>query len=233
MKEILNDNHKKILNTLRKNGLVILDAEIPTSKEALVLNDLVGSSQINWIDDDGADNRIYGYELADNKLDQALLRLAEKIFKGYVKGVQMYAFVLAGILKETKTNLGSGGGWHRDTVFGKQLKLIVYCSDVTQSNGPFQYIQRSHKWYHKIYISMLLRKNPRSFRYSETEVAALKKFGYKITECTAKAGTVIIADTTGLHRGKPIEKGVRLALTYYTHHKPFRGDLGNYGNRIY
>lgn len=233
MKEMFSKSEKNIRMALRSNGLVILDTEMRTSKEALVLNDLAGTSQINWIDDDGADSRIYGYELADEKLDRALLRLVEKIFKGYVKGNQMFAFVLAGILKETKSNLGSGGGWHRDTVFGKQLKLIVYCSDVTKSNGPFQYIQCSHKWYHKIFISMLLRKSPRSFRYSETEVAVLKRFGYKITECTARAGTLIIADTTGLHRGKPIEKGVRLALTYYTHHKPFRGDLGNYGNRIY
>lgn len=233
MTKIPNNSFKSLLSKLQKNGLVLLDHRLHTSKESIALNELVGSSEINWVDNEGSDHRVYGYQLLDDGLKKAIVQLSESIFKGYVQGEQMFAFVLAGILQQAKKNVGSGGGWHRDTVYGKQLKLIVYCSDVSEYNGPFQYINGSHRWYNKILISILLMKNPRSFRYSEKDIARLKKYGYKITECSAKAGTVILADTTGLHRGKPIVKGSRLALTVYTHHKPFRGDLGSYGSKIY
>ena len=38
-----------------------------------------------------------------------------------------------------KGNLGSGGGWHRDTFFKKQLKFIIYLSDVGEKNGELFY----------------------------------------------------------------------------------------------
>ena len=37
----------------------------------------------------------------------------------------------------------------------------------------------------------------------------------KITEITAKAGTLILVDTSYLHRGKPLENNSRYALTNY------------------
>ena len=51
---------------------------------------------------------------------------------------------LAGRLSAVPGNIGSGGGWHRDS-FTNQFKAIIYISDVGQDNGPFQYIRGSHR----------------------------------------------------------------------------------------
>ena len=42
---------------------------------------------------------------------------------------------------------GSGGGWHRDTRFGPQYKIIIYLTNCNQGNGEYWYIPKSHKIY--------------------------------------------------------------------------------------
>ena len=44
----------------------------------------------------------------------------------------------------------------------------------------------------------------------------------KITEITAKAGTLILVDTSYLHRGKPLENNSRYALTNYFFSNKFK-----------
>lgn len=125
---------------------------------------------------------------------------------------------LAARLSATQNNLGSGGGWHRDLVFYKQFKGILYLTDVDTAHGPFQYILGSHTEWSKLKAYL---KTPIKFhqpRLTHEEVESISKhLNSPIKEFTAKAGTLLLADTSGVHRGAPIQEGTRYALTnYYT-----------------
>jgi hypothetical protein len=144
--------------------------------------------------------------------------------------------VLAGRLEATPGNVGSGGGWHRDS-FTNQFKAIIYASDVNQDNGPFQYLHGSHR------INSMIRDRRRAGlgitqrRVSDGQVRALvSETPDRLRTFLGGAGTLILADTTGLHRGMPIAVGTRYSLTNYyfaprtitsarkDHFKPILGD---------
>ena len=61
------------------------------------------------------------------------------------------------------------------------------------------------------------------YRFTEEEVdAILLKVGHlKLSTLTARAGDVILVNTKGIHRGKPVEEGVRYATTIYYNDKIF------------
>ena len=44
---------------------------------------------------------------------------------------------------------------------------------------------------------------------------------FQLFEAKANAGDLIIFDSSGVHRGKPIQKGERFALTLYSNKKEF------------
>ncbi|HSZ71545.1 MAG TPA: phytanoyl-CoA dioxygenase family protein [Cytophagaceae bacterium] len=171
-----------------------------------------------WVDEEGADHRLFGLDRVseitrqfyDDKFITAVMHafLATK--------VEITGFTLAGKIKPAHKNLGSGGGWHRDIVFGKQFKALVYLTDTKEENGAYQYVADTHT--HAVLMDQILNNNikARQNRFSEEEVSAiLNSPKYKLETITGKAGTVILTDTTGIHRGKPITEGLRYALTNY------------------
>uniref|UniRef100_A0A6C0KIX7 Uncharacterized protein n=1 Tax=viral metagenome TaxID=1070528 RepID=A0A6C0KIX7_9ZZZZ len=116
------------------------------------------------------------------------------------------------IYKDSKQS-NSGGGWHRDA-HNMQFKTIMYLSDVTSKNGNFQFITNSSQKhignptprnenyntrYHNDTINKLLETNKNCNKY----------------DIIGKKGTIIIVDTTYIHRGKNIEEGERFAMTEY------------------
>jgi hypothetical protein len=93
--------------------------------------------------------------------------------------------------------------YHVDMDTIKWVKIFFYLTDVTSENGPHCYIARSNVSAPKeVY---------REGRIEDEEVA--KHFtSSDITEITGSAGTIIAADTIGLHKGKALEKGERLMM---------------------
>ena len=117
-----------------------------------------------------------------------------------------------------KNNLGSGQGWHKDNI-ARQLKFMIYLNDVNQDNGPFQYLLKSHKLNKKLNIDIKENKFVNnSNRFNDIE-PYLKKF--QLFEAKAKAGDLIVFDSSGVHRGKPINFGSRYALTLYSNENKF------------
>ncbi len=94
--------------------------------------------------------------------------------------------------------------YHRDRNSYKILKVFIYLNNVDEDTGPFQYIRKSHKKWPFL--------SNRKYRWEDDYIE--KKYGKKsIFSATSEIGDVIIADTTGFHKGKQLNKNYRTMLT--------------------
>lgn len=92
--------------------------------------------------------------------------------------------------------------FHYDLDRIKFIKFFIYLNHIDPTNGPFTYIKGSHHF---------KPKNFRDGRYENTEIDEFYHPSRKV-EVTGDAGTIIACDTSGFHKGKPLERGFRLIL---------------------
>lgn len=111
-------------------------------------------------------------------------------------------------------NLGSGQGWHRDTYWPFQFKAMVYLTDVTGSNGPFQILEKTHTKSSLLRNAVRYHLAPNKHRFTEAEVSKIAE-DQNIVTFTGKEGDLIIFNSYCIHRGSPLQAGTRYALTNY------------------
>ena len=164
-----------------------------------------------------SDKRMFGAEMAGPTVhlfhDDPFLKSVGEI----IGGLKLYNFATLGArIDAIAANRGSGDGWHRDA-FGFQFKAIIYLSDVMDENGPFEYLCGSHKAWRASLDTALGRfpVPPDSRIDSEKMEQMIADRRLKPRRFTGKAGTVILANTAGVHGGAPLKSGHRYALTNY------------------
>jgi hypothetical protein len=109
--------------------------------------------------------------------------------------------------------------WHRDGDDLKIVKAFVYLNDVDEENGPFSYVPKTQPFGAKAGI-MPNQRNPGRVTDDEMREAIPTEAWLS---CTGPAQTMILADTTGYHRGGKPVRGNRILLTYtYTSGTPFK-----------
>jgi hypothetical protein len=103
--------------------------------------------------------------------------------------------------------------WHKDYEDKSLLKVFIYLEDVTTLNGPFSFVKGSHEHPSKKIPKKLTRNFPDGIVVDEDTI--LKYFSQSdIIKFTGKKNTVIIVDTSGLHKGGFIEIGYRYLFTF-------------------
>jgi hypothetical protein len=99
-----------------------------------------------------------------------------------------------------------------------RFKAFMYLSDVGEDQAPLVYLKGSHQW-----GDWKRDKEYEYYRYGKTngaygsfhpyEIAYLqKKYGFEEMKCLGKAGTLILFDARGLHRGTLLKKDHRLFI---------------------
>lgn len=170
-----------------------------------------------WIDINNSDHRIFGAEKLSKDINVfGSHSQLESMCRAYHQTDIMNYATLAAKLVAKENNLGSGQGWHRDSVHKRQMKTIIYLNDVDEQGGPFQFVLYSHL--RKNIVKEVRNGNLKynQNRLSEQEIEkVLEENPSLLQTITGKAGTLIFVDTCGLHRGMPIQNGVRYALTNY------------------
>ena len=162
------------------------------------------------------DLRVFGAEELSKNIktffDDSLLNKLARTYNGVPT---CCAFTLAGRI-ETLGNdaqYGSGGPWHRDSYF-RQFKSLIYLNDVDENNGPFQLIHQSHERKdHDRKIAEL--EHMQSSFLQEKVDKIIKNDPNRLKTLTGKSGTLVLVDTSIIHRGIPVKNGVRYALTNY------------------
>jgi hypothetical protein len=107
----------------------------------------------------------------------------------------------------------SGAGWHRDN-HDCQFKSIMYLSDVSNKHGNFQFISNSTKKHIGMPPPRTQNYNTR-FHDATVDDLLKKHTDCKLYDIIGKKGTVVLVDTTNIHRGNIIQEGERYAITQY------------------
>lgn len=210
-----NDTKLLYIKELRRNGITVIP-DFLTEKECKFhidkINNCIKTKKTSWNDIDNSDVRIFGYENLVKQASSLFIKL-DFIYKNYISIMTRNSFLMANRVCFEKNNKGSGGGWHRDSLNRRQLKYMIYLNDVNDKNGAFEYVPKTHTAKNKFITNHFLTKK---VRYTDLEMENYKKkFPSKLY--TAKKGTCVIFDSSGLHRGTPLidEGAVRYAITNY------------------
>jgi hypothetical protein len=93
--------------------------------------------------------------------------------------------------------------FHQDFTFVKFIKVFIYLNNVGPQNGPHVYVPGSTH----LKNSDLPKNYKASQRISDKDI--FEKFE-NVKEMVGEQGTILFEDTTGFHKGKPVETGHRV-----------------------
>ena len=213
---------------LRKTGLVTI-ANFMSMKECEVLSSqvLLACSEGLEISISDSDLRLFNAEKTIVSLhDFYSNNIVRNIGASYLGLPIKNSGTMANVVPAGKNTNGSGGSWHRDSNF-PQYKALVYLSDGDlDEDGAFQYIPKSNRMK---YILREIRQTKRSIsdtRWTNDELVTFEKS--PPISVTGKAGTLVLFETSLLHRGSPNFNNFlksRVAITNYYY--PIIGSIGH------
>jgi hypothetical protein len=170
------------------------------------------------LESNGSDKRIYGADRLRNELKlEGQMRAIDAMSRAFYWSSHVAWFQMLGKISHSSANLGSGSGWHRDSPFSHQFKAILYLTDVDMNNGPFEFIKGSHLKKNLRAATEFLGLKGSQYRFSTEQIGRLENAGIvpRCSSLTGGKGSLLLVDSRGLHRGKPLNSGERIALTRY------------------
>jgi hypothetical protein len=226
----LDSRQQKALADLRRSGYAVIGDYWPRER-ALELGrrleqELEGGADREY--DSGAylrfwDNRSYDQGVRRlyhvDKLLPELREFREDSFAlDVVKAYYRVPFNPSMLVFQHNTRSNHDTRYYHVDGFAREFKTFLYLDDVDQGNGPFTYIPGTHRS-HARRLRKQLSSNgdasPTSFHADEIEGALERE-----VQITGAAGTLILADVRGLHRGSPQRVGSRSVLVCYMLKEP-------------
>ncbi len=211
---------KRIVDDLLLDGIAIthLDELFPGGNQLQTLtaytNSLMGSAETKT-------NKAFLQQLWDVvpmiSLQNPFLKLmlsksVLSIVNNYHKVASLFYYFTLNVTTPVPANSPEVASqrWHRDPEDKKMCKVFIYLNDVDENAGPFTFISGTQ--YGGRYGELFPQKVPKGVYPPTEEVErAIPKSENKI--CTGKAGTIIFADTAGLHKGGYAKSGKRIMFT--------------------
>jgi hypothetical protein len=229
----LSDAQLVALESLRRDGYAVVEGFWPR-EQALALRDRLESylqpeesrdfdsgAYIRFWDDRNYDEgvrRLYHVE-------QEIPELKEYRHDPFTFGVvdAYYGFpVHSGLLMyQHNTRSNANTRYYHVDVFSKEFKSFMYLDDVDEGNGPFTYLPGTHtSHYRRLRKQLLWNGEGASTSFSDDDLGPLLT---REKQITGQAGTMILADVRGFHRGSPQLERSRSALVNYIYRH--EGDL--------
>lgn len=142
----------------------------------------------------------YDHPIVRLALDDRLLALVNRYMgmRAYLRAVDLW-WDRATDAPPKETQL-----WHRDQDDLRNMKVFLYLNDVDVDTGPFCFIPRTHPRGARRHVYLPDRTTDEQMQgvFPATE--------WKV--CTGRAGTIILCDTCGFHKGLKPKRGNRLMV---------------------
>lgn len=201
----------ELAQALRSNGLVSLPSQVTPEWADKVLaylqgKDVVAKGQAIPLDRVPSDVTIADYSLAtvlSCPLIMALINDPEvlSLASAYLGCCPTLSSVGLRWSFPSRSEASDVQRFHRDPDDWRFVKLFVYLTDVDENSGPHIYVQGSHR------SDLRVRARPYDLSYIE------RKYGPDSTRMMlGRRGTAFMADTVGIHMGKPPTERPRLML---------------------
>lgn len=224
--------YKDELKTLERDGIVVLpdffskdivdkiNEEIKNTMFDLYANKYQGDNKNFRFEEFGVFRLLEIDKLSPTSKQFFELDIINELAKAFVsKDVVSYQRMAE--LKPAVGHFSVADNWHFDD-WRHRFKAFLYLNDVTDNEAPFVYLKGSHnpdmQWRErKEKEYYIYGKNEGSYGYyCPAEVDYIeKKYNHEKIVCNAKAGSVVIADTRGLHRGSVLRDNHRLVLVNF------------------
>ena len=226
----LDARQQRALTAVRSDGFAVIEGYWPRER-ALAMRDRLElhleagrdrdfecGSYLRFQDDEAYDQgvrRLFHVErlvpeLAAFRQDQFVLELASAYYRmPFHSGLLLFQY-------NTRSN-DNTRYFHVDS-FAKEFKAFLYLDDVDTGNGPFTYLRGSHKRHLKRLAKQISgNANDAATSFSPGDVGAL--LGDEVPVC-GPAGTLILSDVRGLHRGSPqLDRSRSVLVNYITRHQ--------------
>tara|TARA_X000000950_G_C13834998_1_gene627793 strand:+ start:482 stop:1207 length:726 start_codon:yes stop_codon:yes gene_type:complete len=221
-----------VVNEVKSQGFSIIENfwnEMLCSKGRLEIDSIIYNYP-SVVSKYSSDNRVFGIEHFSDTFQKDFIHCnyVNNIMKVLYSSNKIYGTLLGQHVEGIPGNTGSGGSWHRDSI-KKQYKAFLFISDIDSKSGPFQFFPKSNYFLNKLRacISRGYRWNQLDY-CSDDDLIRAKVDISNIFSVICKQGTLLIADTSTIHRGKPGLEKDRYSVTYYS----FKHDIPDHINEI-
>ncbi len=203
-----------LVGAIKKQGYFVFEEKLSDNDTQILVKSFDDLQDKYEIDNSGQQNgRIFRHGALGPFLNPYIRRfgeIASKYFGSVQTCIELSMFQISHV--EMDLDDVPGGKFHMDDN-KKNLKFFVYLTQVTERNGPFRYVPKSHG----------IGSASKVFNWWMWEITHSRRYLYageidqdqlqtSAIEITGDAGTVFCADTTGFHAAKPLEMGERLVL---------------------
>jgi hypothetical protein len=131
-----------------------------------------------------------------------------------------YPFYSGLLMYQHNTRSNANTRYYHVDVFTKEFKAFLYLDDVDAGNGPFTYLRGTHKsHFRRLKKQIFWNGDDASTSFSNEDLGPTLE---REVQVTGPAGTLILADVRGFHRGSPQLERTRSALVNYIY--PHEGD---------
>lgn len=142
---------------------------------------------------------VYDRTVQEIMADKSLLHIAQEYLG--TKPIQDMVTMWWSTSFQKKADSKAAQLFHFDMDRLKFIKFFIYLTDVSEKNGPHVYVKGSHR--------SLPPQLAKDTRFDDHLIESY--YGKEnIIKITGKKGTIIAADTRGIHKGLPIIEGHRL-----------------------
>ena len=205
------------IQELVNKGFTVIENFISSEECNQLLDDIDNALLTNqdklYVDPSKSDQRLFFAEEYSDSLNHIYQNSEIRSAINFHEKSSLFSgFLLAAKITFNIGNLGSGEGWHRDRQDKIQTKALIYLCDVTEDNGPLEYIENSHK------LAYIIKNFFRGVPFSSTRFSdeQVQKLASDHTQISANKGTLVIFNSRGIHRGAPLRNGTRYAITNYS-----------------
>lgn len=224
-----NENAEILRTKLNQQGFAVLKSRITLEACGYIKGFIArypeGDAEINY---SGTEKRIWDSQSNDSVI-QAFAALSDKVmsavFQSELNAKTVLAYSNHPIPAEEQLIIGR---WHLDSL-RKQYKMFCFLSRTEQHTGPLEIVPGTHRTVFKLgafasghYLSYTnLGKGKRRYQKLDDHWVdrQCRKLGGSVP-FLCEPGTLILVDTSAIHRARPCLEGHRYALcAYYDYFK--------------
>lgn len=221
----LSDAQRVALEHLRREGYAVVEGFWPR-EQALALRDRLeqylepaeshdfeSGAYIRFWDDRTYDEGVRRLYHVEREIPELKAYRHDPFTFGVVNAYYGFPFYSGMLMYQHNTRSNANTRYYHVDVFSKEFKSFLYLDDVDKGNGPFTYLPGTHtSHFRRLRKQLSWSGEGSSTSFSDDDLRSLLR---REKQICGPAGTMILADVRGFHRGSPQLERSRSALVNY------------------